>query len=186
LTLTKKDILKKFFEIRDNAYRECMEYYPKHIKTIRVLYNIFLDLMAGHRKYDRKKFHDYLWNFSDYIAKKYFPDDINERWRRPMVLEQEIYEHVFWKYKNIWNERQRAKFDEQFIEMAGLPSKVFGEDFWSEEQVSRAYGISVEELRKITERHKGKFKGHILNIRKRRKGYTTILDAEDLELYKGD
>ena len=188
MTLTKEEILKKFFEIRDESYQECKEYYPKHIKTIRILYNIFLDLMAGRRKYDRKRFHNYLWSFSDYIAEKYFPDEIDEKWRKPMVLEQKIYEHVFWKYDNIWSERQKAEFDKQFIEMAGLPAgKFFGEDYWSEEQLLQAYDLSIEDLDKIAEKYEnGILKGHILNVRKRKDGYSIILDDNDLEPYYGD
>lgn len=179
--IEKEKIEKMLLEIGNKSFQECEKYYPKYLKKVKILYGIFLDIMAGHYKYDLSKFHNYLEEFSNYIAKKYFPDEINELWRRPLVLEKEIMIHIFWRTKNIWNKQQQNDFDDHLIETFGLPvCNFFGENYWSEEQVSQAYGISIKELRKIAEILKEEL-GNILKTQVR--GNKRFIVLDDLKLY---
>jgi len=179
--IEKEKIVKMLLEIGNKAFQECRKHYPKHLKKVKVLYDIFLDIMVRHHKYDFDKFHDYLEEFSNYIAKKYFPDEINDLYRRPIALEKEITKHLFWRINNIWSKQQKAEFDSQYIEAIGLPAgKFFGENYWTEQQISQAYGVPIEELRKIAETHKEEL-GNILKTQV--KGNKRFIVLDDLKLY---
>ena len=179
--IEKEKIVKMLLEIGNKAFQECREHYPKHLKKVKVLYGIFLDIMVRHYKYDFDKYRDYLEEFSNYIAKKYFPDEINDLWRKPIALEKEIMKHLFWRINNIWSKQQKAEFDNQYIEAIGLPAgNLFGENYWTEEQVSQAYGVPIEELRKIAETHKEEI-GNILKTQVR--GNKRFIVLDDLKLY---
>lgn len=84
------DDFKKAWNFRDKAMEECLKHYPRHQKTVEILWMNYLDLLYINTEGDYVKFMHYLCEFSDFIAKKYFPDEINEDWRRPIMLEDLI------------------------------------------------------------------------------------------------
>lgn len=91
-----KEELDQIVKCGKKAFNECIEFYPKHLNIVGNLWKNYIDifyLMDSSK--NLKRFHDYLWNFSNFIAKKYFPDEINEDWRRPCMLELSIYEIMF-------------------------------------------------------------------------------------------
>jgi len=175
----------KLIDISIKAHQECADYYPKHMKTISKLVSIFMDLVMFD-KYDLTRFHDYLEEFSNYIAKKYFSDEVNKLWRKPLILEKEVMKYFFWEKDNLWNNERKTMFNESmggFLKAHDLtPEKHLGQEYYTTEQVARLFDISIEELNKFTEEHQYELKGHILKLKKRKDGYSIVFNGEDLEL----
>jgi len=177
--------VEKLIEITIKSYQECADHYPKHMKIVEKLCSIFMDIVLFN-KHDLMKFYEYLDGFSNFIAKKYFPDEINKLWRRPIVLEKEVINYFHWEKDNLWNNEKKTIFDESikgFLEIHGLkPETYLNEEYYNAEQTARVLGISIEELNKFTEEHQEELKGNILKLKKRKNGYSIVFDGEDLEL----
>lgn len=178
----KTEEYKRLLNIIFKAIEECNKYYPKdrYRKRIWFLYNIFFRMNYLEENYDEDKYMDYIENFSNYIAKKYFPDEISGKWRRPIALEIEIWKYYFWVLKN-------HKVDIfKFLNPTKIQSEIhFGEKWCTTEQLSQFIGISVEELEEFAKKHeKGILKGYVLKVKKNKDKTSFILDGEDLKLNK--
>lgn len=85
--------MKNITDMLNEAMEECEREYPKHRKIVLGLWNGFLDVFVF-RIVDHNKYLEYLRAFSDYIEKKYFPEDINPDWRHPTKIEELVMDFV--------------------------------------------------------------------------------------------
>lgn len=108
------DEFDKAMKFIDKAMKECMEYYPKHKKTVKTLWKHYINLLYVNPRGDYEKFMHYLYEFSDFIAKKYFPDEFNEDWRRPILLE-DLINCAMWECMEI-QLKEDSKFKNEIIE----------------------------------------------------------------------
>jgi len=113
---------KKAWNFRDKAMEECLQKYPRHQKTVEILWRNYLNLLYIDTEGDIMKFMHYLYEFSDFIAKKYFPDEINEDWRRPILLE-DLINCAMWERLES-NMKEDPKFRDQIIEVLQTDPKI--------------------------------------------------------------
>ncbi len=114
------DLIKEYEKARgflSKAMLECLRDYPKHQKTVIALWKHYIYLLyenTERRKGDYMKFIHYLYEFSDFIAKKYYPDEFDEDWRRPILLE-DLINCAMWERMEI-QLREDPKFKNDLIE----------------------------------------------------------------------
>jgi len=144
----------KAMNFLSRALIECTGFYPKHHKTVMSLWKNYMDILFSmgldKTKKDYIKFLHYLHEFSDFIAKKYFPEEINEDWRRPIELESLINNAMFERFDNAIKED--PKFKEEIIKGLQTDPKIKDNPLTHliEGLIAGSGVVSTEELSEIT------------------------------------
>ncbi len=103
-----------YLEVIKRSFDECAQYYPKYLDRVFFLAMEYLKCMVNPTKENsiiHKRIFHYLYEFSNYIAKKYFPNEINEDWRRPIALEHGINNLMIKRLSKSMDENPKIKDD---------------------------------------------------------------------------